>query len=126
VSATPDGPRRICRVTLAKFPALDPLIASKRPPARGGLRVDWASTRAPQLGRGHPIPQAVVIREVLSGSAADKAHLRPDMIITSVNGQKVANPADFYRQMDKANGPVELTFGTIQGDAEQRVTLDIK
>ena len=36
VSAHPDGPRRICSVTLAKFPSLDGVIASKQPKARVG------------------------------------------------------------------------------------------
>ncbi len=126
VSDKPDGARRICSVTLAKFPSLGTVIASKRPPPRGGLRVDWASTLAgPLVRRAHRIPQGVVIREVLPGSAADKARLQPDMIIKSVNGQKVANPAEFDRAMAKANGPIELTFGTLEG-GEERITLDGK
>ncbi len=44
------------------------------------------------------------------------------MIIKSVNGQKVANPAEFDRAMAKANGPIELTFGTLEG-GEEHVTL---
>ena len=124
----PDGPRRICSVTLAKFPSLakdsllGPLIASKRPLPRAGLYVDWTST---VVKLSKLIPEGVVIREVLPGSAAEKARLQPDTIITKVGSQKVTNPAEFYRALEKADGPVELTLATLEG-GENRVTLIVK
>ncbi len=126
VSERPDGPRRLCSVTLAKFPSLDPVIASKRPPARGGLRVDWTSVILPRNRPRLGIPEGVLVREVLPDSPADKAHLQPDMIITSVNRKKVTNPAEFYREMEKANGPIELTIGTLDQNGEDRVTINVK
>jgi serine protease Do len=129
VSDNPDGPRRICSVTLAKFPSLDPVIASKRPPARGGLRVDWASIVLAHKRGISVIPEGVVIREVLPGSTADKARLQPGMIIKSVDRQKVTNPAEFYREMEKANGPVELTFAILEERGTERidrVTINVK
>jgi serine protease Do len=126
VSESQDGPRRRCLVTLAKFPSLEPVIASKRPPARGGLRVDWTSTMLPRLRPSGGIPQGVLIREVLPHSPADLAGLRPDMIIKTVNRKKVTKPAEFYREMEKANGPVELTLGALEEGKEDRVTIHIK
>lgn len=125
-SDRPDGPRRLCLVTLAKFPSLDPVIASKRPPARGGLRVDWTSIVLPRIKIRHRIPEGVLIREVQPASAAFHAGLQPDMIIKSVNRKKVTNPTEFYREMGKANGPVELTYSTLDEEKEDRVTLNIK
>src|SRR6185437_16091126 len=122
----PEGPGRPCRVTLAKFPALDPVIASKRPPARGGLRVDWTSIILPRVRQRRGIPEGVVIREVQTGSAAAHAGLQPEMIIKSVNRKKVLNPNEFYREMEKANGPVELTYGTQDEEKEDRVTINLK
>jgi serine protease Do len=124
VSERPDGPRRVCEVTLAKFGALDPIIASKRP-APGGMRVDWTSIILPRPRRSG-IPEGVLIREVLPGSPAAAANLRPDIIIKSVNRKKVANPAEFYREMQKANGPTELTISTLDEDREDRVTVNLK
>ncbi len=118
----PDGPRRTCTVKLAKYAVPGPIIASKRPPARGGLRVDWASTLSL---RWRSIPDGVVIREVVPNSAADKARLQPDMVITRVNNRPVTEPAEFYREMGAANGPVELTFLT-SDLREERVTIDSK
>lgn len=125
VSERPDGPRRRCSVTLAKFPSLDPVIASKRPPAPGGLRVDWTSIVLPRFRIRRGIPQGVLIREVLPASPAANAGLQPDMIIKSVNRNKVTNPAEFYREMEKAHGPVELTFTSQDEDKEDRVTINI-
>lgn len=123
VSDRPDGARRSCWVTLAKFPSLGPVIASNQPLARRGLRVDWTSTIRIHDRRG--IPEGVVIREVQPGSAAEKARLQPNMIIKNVNRKKVTNPAEFYREIDKANGPVELTFAGDRG-AENHVTINAK
>jgi S1-C subfamily serine protease len=124
VSERPDGPKRFCSVTLAKFPALDPIIASKRP-APGGLRVDWTSIVLPRPRRSI-IPDGVLIREVLPNSPANIAGLQADMIIKSVNRKKVSNPAEFYREMEKANGPTALTISTLDEDREDPVTINIK
>lgn len=122
-----DGQKRICSVKLTKFPSVlspsfGPMIASKRPPARGGLRVDWASVVLP-LERY--IPEGVVIREVLPGTAAANARLQPDMVIKRVNGRTVTTPAEFYGEMQKAKGPVELTYGTLRDGGENRVTINV-
>jgi S1-C subfamily serine protease len=122
VSAHPHGPRRICPVTLAKFPSLDGVIASKQRTARGGMRVDWTSTVIdPNPRRG--IQEGVVIRDVLPGGPAAKAHLQPGMIIKSVNRQKVTTPTEFYDALEKAHGPVELVFGKPN---EDRVTINME
>jgi serine protease Do len=73
------------------------------------------------------VPEGVVIREVQPGSPAEKARLQPDMIIKRVNDHEVKKPADFYREMDKAKGPVELLYSpSAEGTDEQRVTIDTK
>ncbi|HZV04453.1 MAG TPA: trypsin-like peptidase domain-containing protein [Gemmataceae bacterium] len=121
------GQGQIHQVKLTKFPSvpspsLGPLIASNRPRARGGLRVDWSSVVLPLE---QFIPEGVVIREVLPGSAAEKARLRPDLIIKKVNGQEISTPAEFYREMEKANGLVEITYDTLRGGNESRVTIKV-
>jgi S1-C subfamily serine protease len=125
---SPDAPRRSCRAKLAKFYVPGPVIASKRPQARGGLRVDYTSiltqrTNPPPFGRG--LPQGVLIREVQPNSSADKVKLQPDKIITHVNGSPVTTPAEFYDQMARAHGSVDLTLYNFEGGAE-RVTIDTK
>jgi S1-C subfamily serine protease len=128
VARAPGGPRRTCNVKLAKFYAPGPVIAAKRPPARGGLRVDYLSILCQRNPFGlwtRPASEGVMIREVISGSAADKANLQPDKVITHVNGKAVSSPADYYREMAKATGKVELTILDSEGRPE-RVTLALK
>ena len=120
----PRGPRRTCEVKLAKYGVPGQVIASKRPPAYGGLRVDWTSTMV--LNVREPIPQGVVIRDVQPASPA-KDHLQPGMVIQRVNDKPVENPAEFYREMEKANGPIELTYlPSPSQQRTERVTIDHK
>ncbi|HEY7425395.1 MAG TPA: trypsin-like peptidase domain-containing protein, partial [Gemmataceae bacterium] len=85
VAASPDGPRRTCSVRLAKFPVLEtePIIASHRPEARRGLRVDWTSTLVPRQSL-RSVPRGVIVCQVQPGSPAS-AHIQQDMIIKRVN-----------------------------------------
>lgn len=127
IADKPDGPRRIRPVTLGKFPSLasgkipslDRSIVSKRPPARAGLYVDWTTTLA---APATPIAEGVVIREVLPGSAAARAQLRPGTIITEVAGRKVTNPKEFYHAMEQARDPIKLTLNI--NNRDEHVTLE--
>ena len=124
----PTWQRRTREVTLAKYYVQAPSIAACRPPARGGLRVDYVSilpqrTAVPPWAP--PPPDGVVIREVVPGSAADKAQLQVDKVITEVNRRRVTTPAEFYQEMAKANGRAELTV--LDADRRpERVTIDTR
>ncbi|MBY0229625.1 MAG: PDZ domain-containing protein [Gemmataceae bacterium] len=105
-------------VKLAKFFVEGPVIASKRPPARFGLRVDWSSTlsqRNPFARFDRATGPGVVVREVVPGSPADKASLQADKFITRVNGTAVPTPADFYAEIARAGGKAELTVLNSEG-----------
>jgi serine protease Do len=118
------GPTRTCTVKLAKFAVPGTPIVSRRPAPRVGLRVDYTSVLPLRLDR-RSIPEGVLVREVVPGSAADKARLQVGTVITRVNNRAVSTPAEFYQEMDRAAGPVELTCSTPEG-AEERVTLDAR
>jgi S1-C subfamily serine protease len=98
-------------LTLDKFVAPGKLIASRKPAMQRGLRVDYLSVLMQSL---HPsaqpkgITQGVIVREVQTGSPAAQALLKVNDIITHIKGKPVSSPADFYRQMQNLNGPVEL------------------
>jgi serine protease Do len=110
VAAAPNGPGREHKVELAKYYYPGPFIASRRPPAVGGLRVDYASTLIKSSVAGQmPIPAGVVVREVLRGSPADKAGLQRDDVITRVNGRSVFTPDQYYKEVAGGTGPLELT-----------------
>jgi S1-C subfamily serine protease len=117
------------KVRLAKFYVPGKIIASKRPDAIGGLRVDYTSVLflrpgGPQI-YAHGIPPGVMIREVVAGSAADAARLQEAKVITKVNGRDVNTPDEFYREMRNATGSVELTL--LRPDmGDERVKIDVR
>ena len=129
VAQAPNGPRRTVIVRLAKYATAGNPIASQRPPARYGLRVDYASVVAqgPPARFGQPfIPEGVAVREVIANSAADRARLETNKIIRAVNGLPVHTPADFYNLIRQAAGPVRLTVNGVDGREETTVTLEEK
>jgi serine protease Do len=99
-------------VELAKFRVEGEVIATNRPPAWRGLRVDYTSTlRHTTFGDGMLSAMArggVVVAEVESESPAARAGLKRDQIIRSVGGQGVKSPRDFSRTVAGLSGPVNL------------------
>jgi serine protease Do len=96
-------------VSLTKlFVSIAPL-ASRQPPPRFGLRVDYISVLS-QRSYG-PLPgDGVVIREIIEKSAAhEQKLLQLDRVITHVNGRPVRTPKEFYEAMDGAGNRAVLT-----------------
>jgi S1-C subfamily serine protease len=122
VGLPPRVPPQAYRVKLAKYYVSGPVIASVRPPAVGGLRVDYASTLIRSAAAGQmPIPSGVVVREVLRGSPADKANIAVDSLITRVNGRTVAAPEEYYAVVRNSTGPLELTVKTLAGEETKKL-----
>jgi serine protease Do len=118
-AAAPGLPPQDYTVRLAKADVDGKIIATKRPPAIGGLRVDYTSIlvsrrNAPPFAK-RGVPSGVMIREVVEGSPADTARLQPEKVILKVNGNPVNSPAEYYRAMQKATGAVNLTLATSDG-----------
>jgi serine protease Do len=126
---SPGEAARDCSATLVKSYVEGPTIVSKQPAPRRGLRVDYTSLlngkRATPVWLQGGVAEGVLVRDVLPKSPAERAQLQPERILTRVNGQKVQTPTDFYREMDKARGRVELTLRNEIG-GEETVTLDEK
>ena len=120
------GGPKTCKVTLSKYSVFGKVIASKRPPARFGLRVDYNSILAQRNAFLFRWPaDGVSIREVVPGSSADKVRLQPDKLITHVDGRPVPTPADFYKAIARAGKTVEITYAKSDGQLE-RLTLEEK
>jgi serine protease Do len=106
-----NGGKRITQATLVKayWPTSGPIIAAKRPEPVHGLRVDYTSTRIRQFG-ANEIDPGVLVREVLPGSPAARAGLKPESDnIIAVNGQEVNTPQEFYDAARKSPASLELT-----------------
>jgi S1-C subfamily serine protease len=109
-----DGVLRTCTVTLAKFYVQGPIIATRKPAAVRGLRIDHVSVLIQALNSKNApsvhIPSGVMVREVLPNSAAATAMLKVNDVITHVNGKAVSTPKEFYEATLNEKGPLTLTL----------------
>jgi S1-C subfamily serine protease len=98
-------------VVLAKYPVDPETIATTRPPAWKGLRVDYLSTLSGTPGI-LPLMElrvgGVVVTEVEEDSPAARAGLKKFQVIRQVDGNPVANPRTFARAVAEKNGPITL------------------
>jgi serine protease Do len=104
-------------VELGKYPVGRAAVAVNKPPSWRGLRVDWVSVVLRDLPTARDRLQAVaqgavVVREVEPGSPAARAGLREGMLITAVGKRPVRSPLEFRQEVDRWEGPVELTLET--------------
>jgi S1-C subfamily serine protease len=100
-------------VILSKLPLSGEVIATNRPPAWRGIRVDFISTD-PKLVWGQAVINAmtqggVLITEVQPGSSADEAGLKVGQYILSVDGESVKTPGAFAKAVEKLSGSVRVT-----------------
>gem|GEM_PF-231892 len=98
-------------VNLAKYPVDGDMIATNRPPAWRGIRVDYLSTvsaRAAGPPFLEPPSNGVVVSEVLDDSPAAKSGLKKFQVILQVEKTPVANPSQFARAVAGLKGPVTL------------------
>ena len=87
----------------------------------GGLRVDYTSLIAQDPFRRGFIPEGVMVSDIQSDSAAERANLRIGDIITHVNGVKVTTPRAFYdAEFARRGQSLELT---VQYDAPTKILL---
>ena len=105
------GKELIKTVNLAKYPVDGDMIATNRPPAWRGIRVDYLSTvsaRAAGPPFLEPPSNGVVVSEVLDDSPAAKSGLKKFQVILQVEKTPVANPSQFARAVAGLKGPVTL------------------
>ncbi|HMF35579.1 MAG TPA: trypsin-like peptidase domain-containing protein [Isosphaeraceae bacterium] len=98
-------------VNLAKYPVDGDMIATNRPPAWRGIRVDYLTTVSAR-GAGppfpEPLPRGVVVSEVLDDSLASRSGLKKFQIIREVEKTPVSNPSQFAQAVAGLKGPVTL------------------
>jgi S1-C subfamily serine protease len=98
-------------VNLAKYPVEGDMIATNRPSAWRGIRVDYLSTlSARAIGQPfpEPLPRGVVVSEVLDDSLASRSGLKRFQIIRQVEKTPVSNPSEFAQAVAGLKGPVTL------------------
>jgi len=98
-------------LVLAKFPVEGEVIATNRPKAWRGLRVDYTSalnyrTFGPNFL--DPSTPGVVVAEVEEGSPAATAGIKKGQLIRRVAGENIRTPRDFAEAVAAHDGSVTL------------------
>jgi serine protease Do len=113
------------KVRLAKSTHTETMIASNRPKPVFGLRIDYSST----LSIDTNPPEGVLVRELESGTAAEKLLKewadRSKLIVVAVDGKPVPTPADFYRETaGKTSVALDIVEAVRDSDTtRRRITL---
>ena len=100
-------------VLVSKYPVNGPVIATNRPSAWRGMRVDFTSVL--NAGGQQNLMEAMAkggvgITEVETGSPADTSGLKKGVVITEVDGKPILTPADFTKAVAaKPDKDVTLT-----------------
>ncbi len=98
-----DGRKQTASVKIGELPTQNVEIPEEEEPAVDlGVAVETLSS---ELARrlGTKTKSGVVVRQVESGSVAERASLQPRDVIVSVNGKDVSSTSDFYEQLESAN-----------------------
>jgi S1-C subfamily serine protease len=98
-------------VVLAKVAVDGEVIATNRPKAWRGLRVDYTSTLNRVTFGPNGLDAAmtgVVVAEVEPGSPAALVGLKKDLVIRRVGSQTIRTPREFAQAVAKESGSVQL------------------
>ena len=119
-------PRQEVNVTLGKYRRDTPFIASSRPAATFGLRVDYGTILARGGFASAGVPPGVAVRELVPGSAAFNRFRAlgetSQWLITHVNGSPTSNPGDFYR-LTTGQASLKLSVLDLTTSARHSITL---
>ena len=81
--------------------------------AAGTTTHTWLGVVVEQVNGDDP---AVLVREVITGSPADRAGLQPGDLIDSINGTSVADPADLYRHVHESESTDDVVLTVTRND----------
>ncbi len=106
------GRQRQLTATLGKYPVRGVKIVTAPPPAWRGLRVDYPTVLLDGELRPHSgasgLEEGAAVIEVIPGSPAWHAGLRPGMVITHVGRTAIDGPTQFHAAVASVRGPVQL------------------
>lgn len=107
-----DGRPVQIEVLLSKYPIRGRKVVTQRPAAWRGLQVDYLTGVVDASGRpmftALPFDLGVAVTEVLEGTPAWQAGVRPGMIISHVGTTPVHSPQQFRSAVAGQTGPIEI------------------
>jgi serine protease Do len=121
------GSSRPVKLTLAKYRITGTPIFTQPLPTWRGLRVDhWTAVIDVNLGQTETIDPngCLMVASVEADSPAAKQGLKPQMIVTHVDGVSVACPKDFSAAVAGKHGPVKLRIAELTDAVRTRNSAD--
>jgi S1-C subfamily serine protease len=117
------------KLVLAKYRVQGKSIATNRPAAWRGARVDfWTAVVDFRLDREQLAEidhdGCVVVTAVEADSLAARAGLKPGMAITHVADAQVTTPKEFRAAVESMTGPVKLRIVAVTLDDRTELTID--
>ncbi len=85
-----------------------------------GVTVSEVSEEASEL---YGLPKGVLVRDVMPGSCSEKAGIRVQDIIVSLNGQQIKNLNDLSRALNKCKAGEEVEVIVYRGGGETTVSV---
>jgi serine protease Do len=73
----------------------------------------------------YEIEAAVKVTEVVPGSPADRAGIRPGLIILAANGKQVLHPNDLAEAVRQSSATIELTVADPGSGRKGTVKVDL-
>ena len=110
-------------VTLTKNRVWGETIATAGRPSWRGIRVDVPAAMRPFADVWQIPVGCVVVREVVKGSAAEKAGIRPGMHIDRVGDSRTEMVETFYRIAGGLQGAVEVEVRDLRGGSAERFEI---
>ena len=93
--------------------------------SRGRLGVT-VSPLGDQLAAYFGAKEGVLVAAVVDGSPAQKAGLQAGDVITTINGERIASPAQLTRALRTLNDDAELTLGIVREKKETTVKVKLE
>ncbi|MDG2208171.1 MAG: trypsin-like peptidase domain-containing protein [Pirellulales bacterium] len=123
LQVTRNDRRLMIPVTLTKNRVWGETIATAGRPSWRGIRVDVPAAMRPFADVWQIPVGCVVVREVVKGSAAEKAGIRPGMHIDRVGDSRTEMVETFYRIAGGLQGAVEVEVRDLRGGPADRFEI---
>jgi len=116
-------------VTLTERPAVKAPAVRAAPAAKSGAYLGvWSQELTPALKNhlGLTVEKGALVMEVMPASPATRAGLKADDVITGVDDQSIANPAELRDAVQKMDAGKEVTLKVMRGKEMKEIKVKLE
>jgi S1-C subfamily serine protease len=123
-----DGKEQDLKVTLGERPALLPGPRSEPAERRAAFLGVQTQRLTPELRDrlGLGADAGVIVTDVVANTPAAKAGLKPDDVITAVDGKNITDPAQLREAIQRAGAGKQVTLSLVRGKEKQEVKAELQ